>query len=189
MLIKCGVQIMPLLLEKLLNYMSGGANYPHKVSSMATLPKPPKHLATATASFADTSVQITSEGRPYLGAAFGTEKLVTSHVKEKVAKWMKEQNSLVTIALSQPHATHAAFTTVYPAIKWSYLTCTTEGIGTLFQPLETIIRSKLTPAPTGQPPGADLDLKDRGGIVHERSTRVKNLGAWLCYARPAYIRT
>ena len=78
------------------------------------------------------------------------------------------------------HATHAAFTTVYPAIKWSYLTCTTEGIGTLFQPLETIIRSKLTPAPTGQPPGADLDLKDRGGIVHERSTRVKNLGAWLC---------
>ena len=69
-----------------------------------------KHLATATASFADTGVQVTSGARPYLGAAFGTEEFVTSHVKEKVAKWMKELDSLVTIVLSQPHAAHAAFT-------------------------------------------------------------------------------
>ena len=31
-----------------------------------------KHLVTATASFANTGVQVTSDGRPYLGAAFGT---------------------------------------------------------------------------------------------------------------------
>ena len=107
-----------------------------------------KHLATATASFADTGVQVTSEGRPYLGAAFGTEEFETSHVKEKVAKGMKELDSLVTIALSQPHAAHAAFTHGLSS-KWSYLRCTIQGIGTLLQLLETIIRSKLVPALTG----------------------------------------
>ena len=113
-----------------------------------------KHLATATASFANTSVQVTSEGRPYLGAAFGTEEFVTSHVKEKVAEWMKELDSLVTIALSQPHAAHAAFTHGLSS-KWSYLTRTFQGIGTLLQPLEPIMRSKFIPALTGQPPPSD----------------------------------
>ena len=108
-----------------------------------------KHLATATASLADTGVQVTSEGRPYLGTAFGTEEFVTSRVKEKVAKWMKELDSLVTIALSQPHAAHAAFTHGLSS-KWSYLTRTIQGIGTLLQLLETIITPKLIPALTGQ---------------------------------------
>ena len=53
-----------------------------------------KHYVTATASFADTGVQVTSKGRPYLGAAFGTEEFVTSHVKEKVPKWIKELRQL-----------------------------------------------------------------------------------------------
>ena len=42
MLVKCGMQMMPLLLGKSLDYVSGGVNYPHKVPSMATLPMPPK---------------------------------------------------------------------------------------------------------------------------------------------------
>lgn len=117
-----------------------------------------KHLATATASFADTGVQVTSEGRPYLGAAFGTEEFVTSHVKDKVAKWTKELDSLATIALTQPHAAHAAFTHGLSS-KWSYQTRTVHGIGTLLQPLETIIRSKLIPALTGQPPPND-EMRD-----------------------------
>ena len=79
---------------------------------------------------------------------------MTSHLKEKVAKWMKELDSLVTIALSQPHAAHAAFTHGLSS-KWSYLKRTIQGIGTLLRPLETIIRSKFIPALTGQPPPSD----------------------------------
>ena len=45
-----------------------------------------KHLATATSHFANTGVQITSEGRPYLGAAIGSHNFVVSHVKACVAK-------------------------------------------------------------------------------------------------------
>ena len=84
----------------------------------------------------------------------GTEDFVISHVKEKVAKWTKELDSLATIAFTQPHAAHAAFTHGLSS-KWSYLTRTIQDIGTLLQPLETIIRSKLIPALTGQPPPND----------------------------------
>ena len=117
-----------------------------------------KHLTLATASFANTGVQVTSEGRPYLGAAIGSKDYVLSHVKDCVAKWSKELSSLATIAITQPHAAHAAFTHGLSS-KWCYLSRTIHGIGTLFQPLETIIRTKLIPALTGQPPPND-ELRD-----------------------------
>ena len=117
-----------------------------------------KHLATATASFANTGVQVTAEGRPYLGAAIGSEEFVISHVKNKVAKWTEELNSLAMIALTQPHAAHAAFTHGLSS-KWCYLTRTIRNIGSLLQPLETTIRSKLIPALTGQPPPSD-EMRD-----------------------------
>ena len=97
--------------------------------------------STATALFANTGVQVTSESRPYLGAAINTEEFVISYVKDRVANWTKELDSLATIALSQPHAAHATFTHGLSSM-WSYLTRTINGIGPLLQPLETIIRSK-----------------------------------------------
>ena len=105
----------------------------------------------STAVFANTGVQVTSEGRPYLGAATGINEFVISHVQDKVTNWTKELDNLATIALIQPHAAHAAFTHGLSS-KWSYLTCTIHGISTLLQPLETVKISKLIPALTGQPP-------------------------------------
>ena len=67
---------------------------------------------------------------------------------------MKELENLVTIALTQPHAAHAALTHGLSS-KWSFLTRTIHGIGPLLQSLETIIRVKLIPALTGQPPPND----------------------------------
>ena len=105
----------------------------------------------STAVFANTGVQVTSEGRPYLGAAIGTDEFVISHVQDKVTNWTKELDNLATIALIQPHTAHAAFTNDLSS-KWSYVTCTIHGISTLLQPLETV---KITPALTGQPPPND----------------------------------
>ena len=138
-----------------------------------------EHVATATATalFANTGVQVSSEGRPYLGAAIGTEEFVISHVKDKVTKWMKELDSLATIALTQPHTAYAAFTHGLSK-KWSYLTCTIHGIDTILQPLEMIIRLKLIPALNGQLPPNDevrdlLALPARlGGIALANSTSV-----------------
>ena len=113
-----------------------------------------KHLATSTASFANTGVQVTADGRPYLGAAIGTEEFIASYVKDKVARWSADMDTLATIALTQPHAAHAVFTHGLSG-KWCFLTRTIQGVGNLLQPLETTIRSKLIPALTGQPPPSD----------------------------------
>ena len=110
-----------------------------------------KHLSTAISSFSNTGVQVTSEGRPYLGAAIGTKEFVVSYVKHKVSNWSAELDRLAAVAITQPHAAYAAFTHGL-SNKWSYLTRTIREIGNLLQPLETIIRSKLIPALTGQPP-------------------------------------
>ena len=133
------------------------------------------HLAAATSAFADTGIKVTSEGRPYLGAGIGTQEFVFSHVKTKVENWVKELECLVKIAASQPHAAHAAFTHGLSS-KWSYLSRTVHGIGPLLQLLETVIRSKLIPALTGQPPPNDavrhlLALPARlGGIAFSNPT-------------------
>ena len=108
----------------------------------------------SAAVFANTGVQVTSEGRPYLGAAIGTNEFVISHVQNKVTNWTKELDNLATIALIQPHAAHASFTHGLSS-KWSYLTRTIHGLSTLLQPLETVIITKLIPALTGQPPSKD----------------------------------
>ena len=63
----------------------------------------------SAAVFANTGVQVTSEGRPNLGAAIGTNEFVISHVQDKVTNWTKELDNLATIALIR-HAAHAAFT-------------------------------------------------------------------------------
>ena len=67
-------------------------------------------LSEATAAFTDTEVKVTSVGRPYLGAALGTDEYTQSLVESKVQQWSKEIEHLATIAYTQPHAAHAAFT-------------------------------------------------------------------------------
>lgn len=58
--------------------------------------------------FEAAGVQVTSEGGPYLGAAIGSEKSeVSYYVKDGVAKWTKELESLAMITITQ---LHAAFT-------------------------------------------------------------------------------
>ena len=158
MLVICGTQMMPPQQEKLTNYVNVGENWLHKVLSLAISPMPPNlagHKGKAShhcySLFCQHKCPTNFEGRPYLGTAIGTEEFVISYVKNRVAKWIKELDSLATIALSQPHAAHAAFTHGLSSM-WSYLTHTIHGIGRLLQTLETIIRSKLIPALTGQPP-------------------------------------
>ena len=113
-------------------------------------------LLCAAAAFADTDVKVTSEGRPYLGAALGTEEYIQAFVTDKVQQWAGKLEQLATIARTQPHAAHAAFTHGMTS-KWTYLTRTMPGTGPNLLPLEVIIRTKLTPALTGRPPPNDTE--------------------------------
>ena len=138
------------------------------------------YLSAASAAFADTGVKVTSEGRPYLGAALGTEEYMKAFVADKVQQWAGELEQLATIARSQPHAAHAAFTHGMTS-KWTYLTRTMPDIGPSLLPLDTIIRTKLIPALTGRPPPNDMErdllaLPARlGGIALANPTHATDL--------------
>ena len=109
-------------------------------------------LSTAVDAFTDTDVKVTSEGRPYFGAALGTDDYIQAFVTNKVQQWAGELEQLASIARSQPHAAHVAFTHGMTS-KWTYLTRTMPGIGPNLLPCtETITRTKLMPALTGRPP-------------------------------------
>ena len=110
-----------------------------------------KHLTTATALFANTGVKVTSEGKPYLGAAIGKPEFVTSYIRDKVCTWSAVLDKLSSVAATQPHAAHAAFTHGL-SNKWTYLSRTISEIGNLLEPLESIIRTKLIPKLIGQSP-------------------------------------
>ena len=103
-----------------------------------------------------------------------------THMQGKVAKWEEQLECLEKIVLTQPHAAHAAFTHGLSS-RWSYLTCTVDCIAPLLEPLETIIRSKLIPALTGQPSPND-DMQDLlalpvrlGGIALTNPTSVADM--------------
>ena len=98
-------------------------------------------------------------------------------MEAKVAERMKELENLVTNALAQPHAAHAALTHGLSS-KLLFLTRTIHCIGPLLQSLDAIIRVKLIPALTGQPDAVRdlLALPSRsGGIAVTNPTSVADM--------------
>ena len=114
------------------------------------------HLASATSAFLGTNVNITSEGRPHLGAPLGTETYVAQSIQKKVAKWCLQLQTLCSIAITQPHAILVAFT--HSVVhEWTDLARTVPNISTFFTPIEDIIMSNLIPSLTGRAPPGDLE--------------------------------
>ena len=115
-----------------------------------------RYLSLTQESFQDTEVNITTEGRPLLGAAIGKISFVLEYVTQKVQTWVKELERLSSIAESQPHAAYASLTHGLSS-KWSYLSRTVPNISHLLQPLEDTLKSKLIPQLTGKEPPNDLE--------------------------------
>ena len=111
---------------------------------------------SATSTFANTGMSITSNGRPYLGAAIGSNEYVKEEVESKVKEWTTNVKCLAKIAETQPHAAFSALTHGMMA-KWTYLSRTIPGIGPLLRPLDDAMWSTLLPALTGRPPPSALE--------------------------------
>ena len=100
-------------------------------------------------------MNVTSYGRPYLGAAIGSREYSKTYVESKTNEWLSNVKCLADIALTQPHAAYSALTHGLMT-KWTYLSRTTPDIGPLLRPIDDAIRSDLIPALTGRPPPSDL---------------------------------
>ena len=109
----------------------------------------------AVAVFGDTGVKITTEGKIYLGGAFGSEEFTASSVEEKVRQWAEEVDRLANIAKTQPHAAFAVFTHGLIG-RWTYgIRVSTLCADEALKPLEESIAQKLIPALTSQSAPAD----------------------------------
>ena len=73
----------------------------HLVASLPLLAKK-EHLEAAQSYFSDTGVNVTTDGRPYLGAAIGTEEYTNSFVLSKVQQWCSELKALIGVTPPPP---------------------------------------------------------------------------------------
>ena len=128
--------------------------YPNP-SKMWLVTKEGCHTA-GLSTFAGTGVNVTPDGRPYLGAAIGSPEYVENYVKARVDSWLSIVRNLTTIAKTQPHAVYSALTHGLSS-KWTYLCRTVPNISNLLKPLDDILRTKLIPTLTGRPPPSDLE--------------------------------
>ena len=111
------------------------------------------HFNLATETFRGSGVNVTSEGRPYLGAAIGTSEYVEKYVSSKVSEWSSCVNTLSDIAKSQPQAAYSALTHGL-LNKWTYLSRVLPNINHL---LDDVLRTNLVPAVTGRPAHNDVE--------------------------------
>ena len=114
------------------------------------------HLNLVTDTFRGSGVNVTSEGRPYLGAAFGTSEYLEKYVSAKVSEWSSCVNNLSSIAKSQPQAAFSALTHGL-LNKWTYLSRVLPNISHLLVPLDDALRTTLVPTLTGRPAHNDLE--------------------------------
>jgi len=117
-------------------------------SSKSWLITKPEHLADAKATFNETHVNVTAEGRPYLGAPLDTQDYCDKFVANKVIECKAELEALSSIAETQPHAAYAA-ATLGLAEKWIYLAWTTPNIAAMLLLLDDVIQGKFLPALSG----------------------------------------
>ena len=115
-----------------------------------------EHLAEAKETFAGTNVQITTDGKPHLGAPIGSLDFRKQFVDQKVQEWCNKLRVLSSIAHSKPQAAYAAFTHGMIS-KWTFLLRTVPDIQQNLQPLENTIRSTFIPAVTGRSPPNDSE--------------------------------
>ena len=99
---------------------------------------------------AGTGVNVTPDGRPYLGAAVGSAEYVENYVKSRVDSWLSIVRNLTTIAKTQPHA-------AYSALTWSFkqVDLPMPYSSNLLKPLDDNLRT--IPTLTGRPPPSDLE--------------------------------
>ena len=110
----------------------------------------PEKSQEANEVFGDTGVQITTNGKLYLGGYLGPTNLAEQSLSRKIEEWISEVECLAKHGKSQPHAAFAALTHGL-VCRWVYAmrisNCSSDDI---FQPLEMALSQVLIPILTGQ---------------------------------------
>ena len=98
--------------------------------------------------FCDTTVNVTSDGKPHLGVPVGTTEYVEKFTLDKIDCWISEINKLSSVAISQLYATYTSFTHGLSS-RWLYVSRTVPDTSSSFHKLEKALLTKFIPALTG----------------------------------------
>ena len=119
----------------------------------------PEKEEEASRLFQGTNITICETGKRYLGGALGSNEFALSLTREKVTMWVHDLDRLAKFATTEPHAAFAVLTHGLVS-RWMYAIRVAEpSVEDLLKPLETVIRQKIIPALTGQPPPDDTTRK------------------------------
>ena len=130
-----------------------GPQYGYFVNSSKTfLIVKEEHLIQARSIFVGTNIQFTTEGKRYLGSAFGSPVFVQSYVDDKVKEWTDKLSKLCDFASLQPHAAFSAL--IHGA--FGRLTYLSRTLPELLSPFEQNIHLHFLPTLTGKGVFSDL---------------------------------
>ena len=90
--------------------------------------------------FAGSGVNVTLDGRPYLGAVIGSNDYVEEYINSKVRAWSCSINILSDVAKSQPQAAFSALTHGLLS-KWTYISRVVPNTSHLLVPLDELLRT------------------------------------------------
>ena len=107
--------------------------------------------------FADTKINITTEGRKYLGGYIGTSTSRDSYIKTLIHGWINQVENLTQIAYTEPQAAYSAFVAGFQH-KLTYHIRTIPEMSNLLAPLDQVINDKFIPAITN---GHHCSLEER----------------------------
>ncbi len=107
------------------------------------------HLEEARAVFEGTNIQISITGERHLGAVIGSKEFKDRYCKEIVGKWIQELTKLTEVAVIQPQAAYACYTSGYQH-RFSYFLRTIPKMEEYLKPIEEIIRHQFIPAIKGE---------------------------------------
>lgn len=127
----------------------------------------------ANNTFNMTGVNITSDGRPYLGAAIGSTTYVENYIQSKVSSWCSQLRTLAEFAFTQPQAAFSALNHSLSS-KWTCLCQTTLNTSHLMTPLDEVLSTHLLPALTWNPVPNDTET-----TLFALPTREGGLGIWI----------
>ena len=97
--------------------------------------------------FADTKINITTEGRKYLSGYIGTSTSRDSYIKTLIQGWINQVENLTQIAYTEPQAAYSASVAGFQH-KLTYHIRTIPEMSNLLAPLDQVINDKFIPAIT-----------------------------------------
>ena len=115
----------------------------------------PEHLALAQHICDCTGIQITSAGRPYLGAPLGSHDFIADYTRTQVSQWVQDLSQLSSVTVTQPHAANAVLIHGFSS-KWNYYLRTNPIPDDQISTLEHAIHHKFLSAIVSHPPN-DLE--------------------------------